>query len=81
MALGAGCCRNARRTGNLLGAIGILCAMSDASRMIDHRVLDDGMMGSGKSTFVHALAARTGLPVIHLDVHYWKPGWVRPSDD
>jgi hypothetical protein len=21
------------------------------------------------------------LPVIHLDVHYWKPGWVRPSED
>lgn len=38
------------------------------------------MMGSGKSWFARALAARTGLPVIHLDVHYWKPGWVRPSD-
>jgi len=49
--------------------------------MIGHRVLVDGMMGSGKSTFARALAARTGLPVIHLDVHYWKPGWVRPSDD
>ncbi len=21
------------------------------------------------------------MPVIHLDVHYWKPGWVRPTDD
>jgi len=49
--------------------------------MIGHRVLVDGMMGSGKSTFARALAARTGLPVIHLDVHYWKPGWGRPSDD
>jgi adenylate kinase family enzyme len=65
----------------LLGALGILCAMNDASRMIGHRVLVDGMMGSGKSTFARALAARTGLPVIHLDLHYWKPGWVRPSDD
>ncbi len=46
-----------------------------------HRVLVDGMMGSGKSTFARALAARTGLPLIHLDVHYWKPGWARPSDD
>jgi len=48
--------------------------------MIGQRVLVDGMMGSGKSTFARALAARTGLPVIHLDVHYWKPGWARPSD-
>jgi adenylate kinase family enzyme len=55
--------------------------MNGASRMVGHRVLVDGMMGSGKSTFARALAARTGLPVIHLDVHYWKPGWVRPSDD
>jgi adenylate kinase family enzyme len=49
--------------------------------MIGRRVLVDGMMGSGKSTFARALAARTGLPVIHLDVHYWKPDWERPSDD
>jgi hypothetical protein len=38
------------------------------------------MGGSGKSTFSRALAAKTGLPVIHLDVHYWKPGWVKPSE-
>ena len=49
--------------------------------MVGHRVLVDGMMGSGKSTFARALSARTGLPAIHLDVHYWKPGWMRPSDD
>jgi adenylate kinase family enzyme len=38
------------------------------------------MAGSGKSTFSLALAAKTGLPVIHLDVHFWKPAWVAPSD-
>ncbi|MFY9782144.1 MAG: hypothetical protein WAK12_01235 [Acidimicrobiales bacterium] len=48
---------------------------------IGHRVLVDGMMGAGKSSFARTLAAKTGLPVIHLDVHYWNPGWVRPSDD
>jgi adenylate kinase family enzyme len=72
---------NKLQAGNLLDPFGILCAMNSASRMVGHRVLVDGMMGSGKSTFARALAARSGLPVIHLDVHYWKPGWVRPSDD
>ena len=55
--------------------------MNESSGIIGQRVLVDGMMGSGKSTFARTLAARTGLPVIHLDVHYWKPGWARPSDD
>jgi hypothetical protein len=55
--------------------------MNSASHVLGRRVLVDGMMGSGKSTFTRALAVRTGLPVIHLDFHYWKPGWERPSDD
>ena len=45
------------------------------------RVLVIGMAGAGKSTFAQALSRKTGLPVIHLDVHYWKPGWVKPSED
>jgi adenylate kinase family enzyme len=49
-------------------------------RSIGRRVVVTGMAGSGKSTFARALAAKTGLPVIHLDVHYWKPGWVHPSE-
>lgn len=47
---------------------------------ICHRVVVTGMAGAGKSTFARQLAAKTGLPVIHLDVHFWKPGWVQPSD-
>jgi len=50
------------------------------SASIGRRVLVIGMAGSGKSTFSRALSARTGLPVIHLDVHYWRPGWVQPSE-
>ncbi|HTU73634.1 MAG TPA: hypothetical protein VMG38_08950 [Trebonia sp.] len=38
------------------------------------------MAGSGKSTLSLALAAKAGLPVIHLDVHFWKAGWVAPSE-
>jgi adenylate kinase family enzyme len=53
---------------------------SSANASIGRRVLVIGMAGSGKSTFSRALSARTGLPVVHLDVHYWKPGWVKPSD-
>jgi hypothetical protein len=45
------------------------------------RILVIGMAGAGKSMFSRALSARTGLPVIHLDFHYWKPGWVKPSED
>jgi len=47
---------------------------------IGRRVVVTGMAGSGKSTFSRALSARTGLRVIHLDIHYWKPGWVKPSE-
>ena len=47
---------------------------------VGRRVIVTGLAGSGKSTFSRALAARTGLPVIHLDLHFWKPGWVAPSE-
>lgn len=54
--------------------------MSDATLGIGRRVLVTGMAGSGKSTFSRSLAAKTGLPVIHLDLHFWQPGWVTPSE-
>ena len=47
---------------------------------IGRRVIITGLAGSGKSTLALALGARTGLPVIHLDLHYWQPGWVAPSE-
>jgi adenylate kinase family enzyme len=40
------------------------------------RVLILGNAGSGKSTVARRLHAVTGLPLVHLDTHYWKPGWV-----
>jgi adenylate kinase family enzyme len=54
--------------------------MGDAPSAIGRRVVVTGMAGSGKSTFSRSLAVKTGLPVIHLDVHFWKPGWVAPSE-
>ena len=35
-----------------------------------------GCCGAGKSTLAQQLHRKTGLPLIHLDQHYWKPGWV-----
>jgi adenylate kinase family enzyme len=55
--------------------------MSEALPALGRRVVVTGLAGSGKSTFALALAARTGLPVIHLDLFFWKPGWVAPSED
>ncbi|MEP3115803.1 isopentenyl transferase family protein [Nisaea sp.] len=46
-----------------------------------NRVLILGCPGAGKSTAARSLAKITGLPVIHLDRHYWKPGWIRPGRD
>jgi adenylate kinase family enzyme len=55
--------------------------MSDAAQApIGRRVIVTGLAGSGKSTFALALAAKTGLPVIHLDLHFWRPGWAEPSE-
>ena len=39
------------------------------------RVLVIGSGGAGKSTFARRLAALTGLPLVHLDTLYWRPGW------
>ncbi len=39
------------------------------------RVLVIGSGGAGKSTTAAQLAELTGLPLVHLDACYWKPGW------
>lgn len=48
---------------------------------LGRRVVVTGIAGAGKSTLSRALSAKTGLPVVHLDVHFWKPGWAEPSED
>lgn len=39
------------------------------------RILIIGCSGSGKSTLARALKEKLGLPVVHLDQLWWKPGW------
>lgn len=45
------------------------------------RVLIIGCGGSGKSTLARKLAKATDLPMIHLNVEFWRPGWVEPPED
>ena len=39
------------------------------------RIVVVGSQGSGKTRLSLALGRKLGLPVIHLDVLYWRPGW------
>jgi adenylate kinase family enzyme len=45
------------------------------------RVAIVGSGGAGKSTFAAALGEATGLPVVHLDRHFWRPGWAETPRD
>jgi hypothetical protein len=45
------------------------------------RILVIGSGGAGKSTFARELGRRTGLPLVHLDLHYWRPGWTPTPPD
>lgn len=39
-----------------------------------------GNSGGGKSTLARRLGEALSLPVVHLDVLFWKPGWVASDD-
>ena len=43
------------------------------------RIVVCGCSGSGKTTFALRLGRRLGLPVVHLDVLFWRPGWTQPD--
>jgi adenylate kinase family enzyme len=46
------------------------------------KVIVIGSGGAGKSTFARRLGEVTGLPVIHLDAHFWRPNWEpMPNDE
>jgi adenylate kinase family enzyme len=39
------------------------------------RIIIVGSGGAGKSTLAKEIGRRLRLPLVHLDAHYWKPGW------
>jgi adenylate kinase family enzyme len=43
------------------------------------RIIVVGCQGSGKTSLSRNLGQKLALPVVHLDVLYWRPGW-KPSD-
>ncbi len=46
------------------------------------RIAIIGPGGAGKSTLARQIGERLGLPVIHLDAHYWHEGWAEtPKED
>lgn len=44
-----------------------------------NKILILGPCGTGKSTLAQILGEHTGLPLVHLDAHYWHPGWVEST--
>lgn len=45
------------------------------------RIIVIGNNGSGKSYISDKISEITRLPVIHLDMLYWRPNWEVPSND
>lgn len=45
------------------------------------KILVIGSSGSGKSTFARKLGDLLKIKVIHLDSHFWHPGWIETPKD
>lgn len=46
-----------------------------APEQLMRRALVVGCPDAGKTTLARCLSEKLALPLIHLDVHYWRPGW------
>lgn len=45
------------------------------------RIIIVGCGGAGKSTLARQLGDKLGLPVVHLDKLFWRPGWVQVTQE
>ena len=45
------------------------------------RILILGPSGSGKSTVCERIGRILSIPIVHLDMYYWKPNWVETPRD
>ena len=45
------------------------------------RIVIIGCGGAGKSTLARQLGQKLGIPVVHLDKLFWRPGWVSVSQE
>jgi adenylate kinase family enzyme len=46
-----------------------------------NRIIIVGNNGSGKSFLAKELSIITGLPLVHLDVEFWRPNWGKPPKE
>lgn len=46
-----------------------------------NRIIIIGNNGSGKSFLAKKLSVITGLPLVHLDVEFWRPNWEKPPEE
>ena len=46
---------------------------------MDKKFLVIGCCGAGYLTLAKKMQERTGLPLIHLEHEYYRPGWVKPE--
>jgi adenylate kinase family enzyme len=65
---------------------GEMCGMTSVDQSIItpgtmRRILIIGSGGAGKSTMAVKLGDALGIPVLHLDALFWKPGWVMTPVD
>ena len=45
------------------------------------RIVIIGCGGAGKSTLARKLGDKLGIPVVHLDRLFWRPGWVQAPQE